>query len=139
MQFNSGKAIGSEDCLTVNVQRPLKGEKLPVFIWIHGGGYNTGMASDVLSDGKAFARYGVLFFSFQCRMNVLGFYDFTTYPGCEAFESNCGLSDQIEALTWIHENIEAFGGNPGRVTIAGESAGCRALMELWGDLRFYEG
>ena len=64
------------------------------------------------------------------RTNILGFYDFTTYPGCEDFDSNCGLSDQILALNWIHDNVEAFGGDPERITIAGESAGGASVTNM---------
>lgn len=130
VQLNDGVIQGAEDCLTINIQRPLEGEKLPVFVWIYGGGYNIGRASDDLYNGAVFAREGILFVSFQYRLNVLGFYDFTTYPGCEDFESNCGLSDQILALQWIHENIAAFGGDPDRITIAGESAGGASVVNL---------
>ena len=130
VQFEKGQEIGSEDCLTVNVKRPVEGEKLPVFVWIYGGGYNTGSASDSLYHGDAFARDGIVYVSFQYRLNVLGFYDFTTYPGCEDFDSNCGLSDQILALQWVHENIAAFGGDPERVTIAGESAGGASVVNM---------
>lgn len=131
VQFDEGRNKGSEDCLTVNVQRPDSGERdLPVFVWIHGGGYNTGAASVPLYNGISFAREELVFVSFQYRLNVLGFYDFTTYPGCEDFDSNCGLSDQILALKWVHENIAAFGGDPEHVTIAGESAGGASVTNL---------
>ena len=131
VQFDEGENKGSEDCLTINVQRPATDEKdLPVFVWIHGGGYNTGAACVPLYNGKKFAEEGLVFVSFQYRLNVLGFYDFTTYPGCEDFDSNCGLSDQILALKWMHENIAAFGGDPKRVTIAGESAGGASVTNM---------
>ena len=130
IQYNNGKVMGSEDCLTVNVQRPLTGENLPVFIWIYGGGYNTGYSSDEMYRGEAFVRDGVLFFSFNYRTNILGFYDFTTYPGCEDFDSNCGLSDQILALNWVRDNVEAFGGDPERITIGGESAGGASVVNM---------
>ena len=130
VQLNEGRELGAEDCLTVNVKRPVDGDTLPVFVWIHGGGYNTGSASDPLYSGECFTRDGIVFASFQYRLNVLGFYDFTTFPGCEDFESNCGLSDQILALKWIHENIAAFGGDPERVTIAGESAGGASVVNM---------
>ena len=130
VQYNHGQVMGDEDCLTVNVQRPLTGEKLPVFVWIYGGGYNTGYSSDEMYRGDAFVRDGVIFFSFNYRTNILGFYDFTTYPGCEEFESNCGLSDQILALNWIRANVEAFGGDPSRITIAGESAGGASVVNM---------
>ena len=129
-QLDGGQFKGSDDCLSVNVQRPLTGEHLPVFVWIHGGGYNTGSACDELYNGKSFVREGIVFFSFQYRLNVLGFYDFSTYPGCEDFDSNCGLSDQILALQWIHDNVEAFGGDPEKITIAGESAGAASVINL---------
>ena len=103
IQYNNGTVIGDEDCLTVNVQRPCEGEHLPVMIYIYGGGYNTGYSADEMYRGEAFARDGILFFSFNYRTNVLGFYDFTTYPGCEDFDSNCGLSDQILAPLPRHD------------------------------------
>ena len=130
IQYNNGRVMGEEDCLTVNVQRPLEGENLPVFVWIYGGGYNTGYSSDEMYTGEAFVRDGILFFSFNYRTNILGFYDFTTYPGCEDFDSNCGLSDQILALQWIRANVEAFGGDPERITIAGESAGGASVVNM---------
>lgn len=151
IQYDHEMYMGSEDCLTLNivgpenqncrseiegypaetVDRPAKdNDLLPVFVWIHGGGYNTGSASDELYNGECFARSGILFVSIQYRLNVLGFYDFCTYPGCEDMESNRGLSDQIMALQWIHDNISAFGGDPSRVTIGGESAGGAAVTTL---------
>ena len=130
VQLENGKVVGSEDCLTLNIQAPLNGEKLPVLIWIHGGGYNTGSASDSLTDGVYFAQEGICFVSIQYRLNVLGFYDFTTYKHCEKFDSNCGLSDQILAIKWVHENIASFGGNPGNVTIMGESAGGASVINM---------
>ena len=81
IQYNNGIIMGDEDCLTVNVQRPIEGDNLPVFIWIYGGGYNTGYSSDEMYRGEAFARDGIVFVSFNYRTNVLGFYDITTYPG----------------------------------------------------------
>ena len=73
VQFDEGQNKGSEDCLTINVQRPVEGENLPVFVWIHGGGYNTGAACVPLYNGASFAREGLVFVSFQYRLNVLGF------------------------------------------------------------------
>ncbi len=130
VQLDEGRLKGSEDCLTINIQRPPTGENLPVFVYIHGGGYNTGACNVPLYNGRSFARQGIVYVSFQYRLNVLGFYDFTTCPGCEDFDSNCGLSDQILAMNWIHQNIAAFGGDPGRVTICGESAGGASVVNL---------
>lgn len=130
IQLDEGKLKGSEDCLTINIQRPLEGDNLPVFVYIYGGGYNTGSCNVPLYNGKHFAEEGIVYVSFQYRLNVLGFYDFTTYPGCEHFESNCGLSDQLLAMNWMHENISAFGGDPNRVTICGESAGGASVINM---------
>ena len=130
VQFGENGVQGSEDCLTLNVVRPQEGEKLPVFVWIHGGGFMTGSASDPLYSGESFARDGIVYVSIQYRLNLLGFFDFKMYPGCEDFETNRGLSDMIVALQWIHENIEAFGGDPNNVTIGGESAGGAAMIML---------
>lgn len=130
VQKDKGTDMGEEDCLTVNVKRPASGENLPVFVYIYGGGYHTGSTSDGMYTGEAFARDGLVYVSFQYRLNVLGFYDFTTYPGCEDFDSNCGLSDQILAMQWIHANIAAFGGDPDCVTICGESAGGASVVNL---------
>ena len=130
VQFDEGQLKGSEDCLTINIQRPEKGEKLPVFVYIHGGGYNTGACNVPLYNGRTFAEEGIVYAAFQYRLNVLGFYDFSTFPGCEDLESNCGLSDQILAMQWIHENIAAFGGDPNRVTICGESAGGASVVNM---------
>lgn len=130
IQDDKGQNQGSDECLTVNVVRPMEGEKLPVFVWIHGGGYMGGSASDSLYHGDTFARDGVIYVNFQYRLHVLGFYDFSTYKGCKKIESNRGLSDMIMALRWIRENIEAFGGDSEKVTIAGESAGGAAAITL---------
>lgn len=130
IQYNNGVVMGDENCLTVNVQRPITGDALPVFVWIYGGGFNTGYSSDEMYRGEAFVKQGIVFFSFNYRTNILGFYDFTTYPGCEDFDSNCGLSDQILALNWIHDNAAAFGGDPNRITIAGESAGGSSVINM---------
>ncbi len=130
IQLNNGRVMGDEDCLSINIERPLTGEKLPVFVWIYGGGYNTGFSADEMYHGEAFANEGIVFVSFNYRLNVLGFYDFTTYVGCSDLDSNCGLSDQIMALNWIHDNIEAFGGDPDRITIGGESAGGASVVNM---------
>ncbi len=130
VQHDEGINQGAEDCLSVNVQRPVEGEGLPVFVFIHGGGYTTGSASVPLYNGKYFAEEGLVFVSFHYRVGVLGFYDFTTYPGCEGFESNCGISDQIMAMQWIHDNIAAFGGDPDNITINGESAGGASVVNM---------
>lgn len=130
VQLEEGKVTGSEDCLTLNVRTPLAAENLPVLVYIHGGGFNTGSACIQLYEGKAFARKDIVYVSIQYRLGVWGFYDFSIYPEGKDFDSNCGVSDQILAMQWIHENIAAFGGNPDKITIAGESAGGTSMLNL---------
>ena len=129
-QFDHGRYQGSEYCLTLNIVRKAEDDKLPVFVWIHGGGFMTGCASDPLYAGESFARDGILYVSIQYRLNVLGFFNFSIYQGCEDFETNRGLSDMVIALQWIHENIEAFGGDSENITVGGESAGGSAVTAL---------
>lgn len=129
-QEKNGINQGTDECLTVNIVRPMQGKSLPVFVWIHGGGYVDGSARNPLYHGDLFAQDGVIYASLQYRLNVFGFYDFSTYKDCGEIESNRGLSDMIMALKWVHENIEAFGGNPKKITLAGESAGGAAVMTL---------
>lgn len=116
----------SEDCLYVNVWTPARaGEKLPVMFWIHGGGFQAGSASEPRQDGEFLARKGVVVVSANHRLGVFGFLahpDLTKSSGRNA-SGNWGLLDQIAALQWVRKNIAAFGGDPDRVTIFGESAG----------------
>lgn len=118
----------SEDCLYLNIWKPSGGEKLPVFVWIYGGANHVGEGSDPSYDGAFMAKQGVLFVNFNYRVGPLGFYDFSIYD--DSFDSNCGVSDQLAALKWIKENIEAFGGDPDNITIAGESAGGTAVYDM---------
>ena len=118
----------SEDCLYLNVWSFDGARNAPVFIYIFGGGHHAGDAATPDFDLSAFARHGIVAVSFNYRLGALGFYDFTTW-GSE-FESNCGFSDCIAAVKWVHENIAAFGGDPDRVTVCGESAGGTTVMAL---------
>ncbi|MFC9852426.1 carboxylesterase/lipase family protein [Streptomyces prasinus] len=121
---------GDEDVLTLNVwvrRRPDAGP-LPVLFWIHGGAYTFGSSAQPDFDGTALARAGVVVVS--CNYRV-GFEGFGHVPG---FPDNRGLLDQVAALRWVRENIAAFGGDPGNVTVAGHSAGagsaaCLMVME----------
>ncbi|MDK2865999.1 MAG: para-nitrobenzyl esterase [Clostridiales bacterium] len=120
----------SEDCLTVNIWRPDHPQKkLPVIVWIYGGAFTVGESSDATYDGSSFAANDVMYISFNYRLGPLGFYDFTQYDEAH-FDSNCGLSDQIMALKWIKENVEAFGGDPDNITIFGSSAGGASVCHL---------
>ncbi|GIH64478.1 carboxylesterase/lipase family protein [Microbispora siamensis] len=110
--------IPGEDFLTVNVWTPgVAGERLPVMVFVHGGGFVAGSTRSELYDGTAFARDGVVLVTLNYRLGIAGFLDL---PGAPA---NRGLLDVIAALRWVRENIAAFGGDPARVTLFGQSAG----------------
>jgi para-nitrobenzyl esterase len=124
----------SEDCLFLNVWTPAerKSEKLPVLYWIHGGGFVMGAASQPIYDGEELARLGCVVVSINYR---LGLYGFLAHPALSQESSakvsgNYGLLDQIEGLRWVKRNIAAFGGDPGRVAIFGESAGGISVLCL---------
>jgi para-nitrobenzyl esterase len=117
----------SEDCLTLNVWTPAmkKNAKLPVMVWIYGGGFTTGGTSEPRQDGEHLAHKGVLVVSMNYRLGVFGFLALPALaqesPNHAA--GNYGLMDQVAALRWVQHNIAAFGGDPANVTIFGESAG----------------
>ena len=118
---------GSEDCLSLNVWVPAKpsAAKLPVMVWIYGGGFVAGTTSEPRQDGTHLAQQGVIVVSMNYRLGVFGFLvhpELAKESGRNA-AGNYGLLDQLAALQWVHENIAAFGGDPGNVTIFGESAG----------------
>lgn len=125
---------GDEDCLTVNVHAPADrtAGALPVMVFIHGGGYYRGSSRDFAGDGEGFVRSGrVVYVSFNYRLGPLGYLDFTRYSSAERpIEGNLGLRDQVAALGWVQQNISAFGGDPARVTVFGESAGGNAVTTL---------
>jgi para-nitrobenzyl esterase len=117
--------VTGEDCLNLNVWTPDPGRSgLPVMVWIHGGGYITGGGSAGMHDGTSWARDGVVYVSINYRMHVEGFVHFPGEP------ANLGLQDQVAALRWVQENIAGFGGDPGNVTIFGQSAGAVSVMHL---------
>ncbi|MCR2808687.1 MULTISPECIES: carboxylesterase family protein [unclassified Microbacterium] len=128
----------AEDCLTVNVVAPSSvpagGAPLPVMVFIHGGGYTAGSSQDFTGQGRNFVDTGrVVYVSFNYRLGALGYLDFSRYSTRRRpMESNLGLRDQIAALRWVHRNIHRFGGDPGRVTVFGESAGGNAVTTLMG-------
>ena len=116
----------SEDCLYLNVWTPAKtaDEKLPVLVWIHGGAYQWGYASEMEFEGDRLARRGLIVVSMTYRLAALGFmaHSEITKENPEA-PANFGCLDQQAALKWVKRNIAAFGGDPDRITIAGQSAG----------------
>lgn len=116
----------SEDCLTLSVWAPAqtKRERLPVMVWIPGGGFSDGGEAMSIYDGQALAQRGVIVVTINYRVNAFGL---LVHPALEAepdgARGNYLLRDAIAALEWVQANIEAFGGDPARVTIAGQSAG----------------
>jgi len=125
----------SEDCLYLNVWTPVAradAEPLPVMVWIHGGGFQAGSASEPRQDGEALAGKGVVVVSFNYRLGVFGFlaHPELTKESAAASSGHHGLLDQIAALRWVHDNIAAFGGDPGNVTVFGESAGSMSVSAL---------
>jgi para-nitrobenzyl esterase len=123
-----------EDCLVLNVWRPQAqtDHKLPVMVWIYGGGWVNGGSSPSVYDGTQFAKGGVVFVSFNYRLGRFGFFAFPalTKEDPNGLQGNYGYMDQIAALKWVQRNIEAFGGDPSQVTIFGESAGGFAVNTL---------
>jgi para-nitrobenzyl esterase len=124
----------SEDCLYLNIWTPANTEndKLPVFVWIYGGGFSSGSAACAVYDGEEMAKKGIVFVSINYRVGVLGF---LAHPELSSesdnkVSGNYGLLDQVAALKWIKKNIEAFGGDPQKVTIAGQSAGSMSVCAL---------
>jgi para-nitrobenzyl esterase len=119
----------SEDCLALNVWRPVAGRALPVMVWIHGGGFVMGSSASPVLDGAALARRGVVLVSFNYRLGRFGFF---AHPALTAEAGgrpavNFALLDMIAALRWVKANAAAFGGDPANVTIFGESAGGAAV------------
>jgi para-nitrobenzyl esterase len=124
----------SEDCLYLNIRTPSldKDAKLPVMVWIHGGGHQWGSGSDIFYDSNALALRGVVVVSINYRLALMGYF---THPELSkesehGVSGNYGTLDQIAALHWVQSNIEAFGGDPDNVTIFGESAGGESVAHM---------
>ncbi|MBF6476285.1 carboxylesterase/lipase family protein [Nocardia gipuzkoensis] len=141
MQHRSGARIGprayqptSEDALTLNVTAPATAAAgpRPVLVFIHGGGYLIGTSALGLYSGARLAVRGdVVVVSLNYRLGAFGYVDFSEFGTAEhPFDANLGLRDQLAALQWVQTNIAAFGGDPGNVTIFGESAGAHAVLGL---------
>ena len=131
--FTHGELPGSdEQCLSLNVFAPELGGRRPVFVWLHGGGFAIGHAAASLYSGvRLAADADAVVVTVNYRLGSLGWLG---HPGLaagpDAPAANWGLLDQIAALEWVQENIAAFGGDPGRVTLAGQSAGALSAMDL---------
>ncbi|MDR1729012.1 MAG: carboxylesterase family protein [Acidobacteriota bacterium] len=124
----------SEDCLYLNIWTPARraDEKLPVFVWIHGGAFTSGSGTVPLYDGEMMARQGVVFVTVNYRLGIFGFlaHPELSSESPDKVSGNYGILDQIAALRWLGDNIAAFGGDPGCVTVAGQSAGAFSVNAL---------
>lgn len=133
--FYDGDPEFSEDCLYLNIWTPAAGKtnkKLPVCLWIHGGGYNAGWGHEPEMDGEEWAKHGCLLVTCNYRLQLLGF---LTHPALSSesgngVSGNYGLLDQIAALKWVRNNIEQFGGDPEKITIMGQSAGAMSVKTM---------
>ena len=124
----------NEDCLQLNVWTPKwpMTSRVPVMVWVHGGGNTAGSGVESLFNGEVLARHGVVLVTVNYRLGIFGFF---AHPGLTKESprhaaGNYGLADQIQALRWVQENIAKFGGNPANVTIFGESAGAGDVNAL---------
>lgn len=124
----------SEDCLGLNVWTPAHSaaDKLPVMVWIHGGGFEIGAGSQSVYDGEALASQGVVLVSINYRLGIFGFmgHPALSAESPQGVSGNYGLLDMVAGLQWVKRNIGAFGGDPDNVTIFGESAGGTAVCSL---------
>lgn len=126
--------VMSEDCLYLNVwsPSPSRGVNLPVLVWIHGGGHKSGHGGQDLFDGSNLSARGMVVVTVNMRLGALGF---LSLPGLAAEDplgasGNYGVQDVVAALEWVQDNIAAFGGDPARVTVAGNSAGAATVTHL---------
>ncbi|MDO5048942.1 MAG: carboxylesterase family protein [Actinomycetaceae bacterium] len=115
-------SIPGDEILNLNVWAPRDAKDLPVLVWIHGGGFKSGVAASPLSDGRKFAAKGIVFVSISYRLGFEGFGWVSDAP------ANRGFLDQQAGLKWVRENIANFGGDPTRVTISGQSAGGGSVL-----------
>ena len=124
----------SEDCLYLNVwtSSTSANKKLPVLVWVYGGGFVSGGSNVPIYDGEAMAKEGIVFVSINYRVGIFGFFAHPELTGEAPYHAsgNYGILDQIAALKWVQKNIAAFGGDPHNVTIAGQSAGSMSVNVL---------
>ena len=134
--FQWNDSVEGEDCLRVNVWTPGIADKAkrPVMVWLHGGGFAAGSGNDLPAfDGHNLAKRGdVVVVTLNHRLNLLGFMDLSNHGSAYAQSGNVGMLDIVAALAWVRDNIAAFGGDPGRVTIFGQSGGGAKVSTLMG-------
>lgn len=136
-QWNKSTTEGletNEDCLYLNIWSPAKSsdDKLPVIVWIHGGGFVGGSGNLKIYDGKNFAHQNVIFITINYRLGPFGYlsHPLLSKESIHGTSGNYGILDQIAALQWVQKNIKTFGGDPTNVTIAGQSAGSQSVINL---------
>ena len=135
-ELEGGGDLGrmAEDCLYLNIWKPItqRNEKLPVMVWIHGGGFGVGAGSGPEYPGDRLARKGSIVVTLNYRLGALGFFvhEDLEKESPAGVSGNYGLLDQIAALRWVKKNIGAFGGDPERITLFGESAGAASINLL---------
>ena len=125
--------VGDEDCLNLDIVRPNTDEQLPVVVYLHGGGFFAGASHTAVLRGLSFAKnLNAVYVALNFRLGVFGYLNMSSLgiSGSEEFEANPALCDQMLALRWVQKNIAQFGGDPGRVTLMGESAGGSAAAAL---------
>lgn len=124
----------SEDCLYLTVWTPAKSarDRLPVYVWYHGGGFAAGSGDEPRYDGESFAKKGIVVVNVNYRLGVFGFFAHPelTRESDHHASGNYGMLDEVAALRWVQKNIAAFGGDPRKVTIGGESAGSLSVSAL---------
>jgi para-nitrobenzyl esterase len=133
MQPGEPGVVHNENCLYLYIWAPESGGPCPVFVWIHGGGFTGGHPFEPVYDGSEFARQGIVCVTVAYRLGVFGFLDVEPVLGASyAGSANNALRDLMMALEWVKENIGSFGGDAGKVTIGGESAGAKLTDILMG-------
>ncbi len=127
-EFRKGLSFTySEDCQYLNIWAPKNAEKCPVLIYIHGGSFTGGSTDEGHLNGAEFAKNGVILVSMNYRLGPYGFCSHPDLKNSEGICGNYGLYDQYTAIKWVKENISSFGGNPDKITLAGQSAGAMSV------------
>jgi para-nitrobenzyl esterase len=130
----SGSAVMDNNCQNLNIWTPGigDGQKRPVMVWLHGGGFSSGASStDAATDGESLSSKGnVVVVSVNHRLNILGHFDLSEYGDKYQYSANVGITDIVDALQWIQDNIGQFGGDPDNVTVFGESGGGAKVLAL---------
>jgi carboxylesterase type B len=128
-EFRDGLSFTySEDCLNLNIYTPKEKGVYPVIVFIHGGGFDSGAASESGFDGDALAKRGIVTVFIQYRVGVFGYFTHEDISKECGHEGNFGLDDQVTALKWVKKNIASFGGDPNNVTVMGQSAGAMSIQ-----------